>query len=225
MITLLYNYYHPENKSRAAEIDACFRANAANEALGRIVVVVEPSVTMLMPESPRIVYASVQGRPAFADFFRIWRQYCDGVCVILNSDCFLDERDTEKLLSIRDRCMAAILRREAYGATWPVTDPFRTLATRRKHEGDMQDAWAFRGAPPPGMSLDFSMGTPGCDNRLAGEFNKAGYAVINPWRDIRLYHLHRNRARQYTEADRVAPPYYFPVPSPRGTLFTPEKKS
>lgn len=218
MITLFYNYYRPTDALRAAEIDACFAANAGNAGVGRMVVVAEPFVTLPEPESSRIVREETKDRPSYVDIFRIWERYCDGVCVLLNSDCFLDARDTPKLLMLKEQEFAAILRREIYGAVPPRTDWLRTLKTRRKHEGDLQDCWAFRGAVPKGLSLDFRMGVPGCDNRIAGEFHKAGYNVFNPWRDIRLYHLHRDNKRPYTEADRVAPPYYFPEASPKGKL-------
>ena len=42
-----------------------------------------------------------------------------------------------------------------------------------------QDVWAFR-APLPKVDAQFLMGKPGCDNRIAYEFRKAGMRVNNP---------------------------------------------
>ena len=42
-----------------------------------------------------------------------------------------------------------------------------------------QDVWAFR-PPLPKVGAQFLMGKPGCDNRIAYEFRKAGMRVNNP---------------------------------------------
>jgi hypothetical protein len=222
MITLFYNYFRPADPARAAEIDACFFANLANAAIDRIVVVVENPALMPAPESSRVACAVAGARPTYAEIFGPRARQGEGVFVLINSDCFLDNRDTPKLLSLKERAFAAILRRELRSANpfridWP-----RTWRSRRKHEGDLQDAWAFRAPLPPGLTLDFRMGVPGCDNRIAGEFHEAGYDVFNPWRDIRLYHLHRATSRAYSDTGRVAQPYFFPVSTPKGTLWPPD---
>ncbi len=218
MITLVYNYFRHSDPARAQEIDACFAANMANSALDKIVIVVESQ--SILPDLPLldadIVVSS--GRPTYGELFDAAKKFRDGVCVTMNSDCFLDTGDTKKLAAIKEKEFVALLRTEIKSAIPLKVDFFRNRASRKKHEKDMQDCWAFKGDLPKGLNLDFCMGTPGCDNRLAQEFHQAGYTVINPFKDIRLYHLHRSQSRPYSEADRVTGPYYFPVSTPKGWL-------
>ena len=52
-----------------------------------------------------------------------------------------------------------------------------------------QDVWAFK-APLPKVDAKFLMGKPGCDNRIAYEFRRAGLRVNNPAYSIMAAHLH-----------------------------------
>ena len=75
-----------------------------------------------------------------------------------------------------------------------------------------QDVWAFK-PPLPKVDAKFLMGKPGCDNRIAYEFRKAGLRVNNPAYRIMAAHLHMSQKRNYTHGkDTVPGPYALVVP-------------
>src|ERR1019366_3816588 len=101
-----------------------------------------------------------------------------------------------------------------------------------------QDAWIVRGKVE-GVDGSFQLGKPGCDSRIAAEFEKAGYKVSNPSKSIKAFHYHNSGVRNYSENERVPGPYLFPKPcelegarilamtsmSPREASFDVQKKS
>jgi hypothetical protein len=54
---------------------------------------------------------------------------------------------------------------------------------------------------------NFTLGMRGCDNRIAAEFEIAGYRVSNPSKSIRSYHVHNSGIRNYTTTDVIPKPY------------------
>ena len=154
------------------------------------------------------VYPSFE-RPTFSELFAA----CDpeGVNVIANSDIYFSTESLERIVGFyRDpanhrTCMAL--------SRWEVQDHAqRESATLWDHR-DSQDVWIFRGKPDvPGA--DFTLGIPGCDNRIAKVILDAGYTVINPSRTIKSYHLHTSGYRTYgtgrggTKRDVIPGPYH-----------------
>ena len=68
------------------------------------------------------------------------------------------------------------------------------------YPGISQDAWIFTPPIPKKICADFTLGCPGCDNRIAAEFNKAGWILSNPSKLIKCYHLHISAIRNYGDA-------------------------
>jgi hypothetical protein len=101
----------------------------------------------------------------------------------------------------------------------PLASPLLPWTIRRRPfpllRDDSQDCWIIRGKPAGGMWLDFAQGLLGCDNRLAYELQNAGYVVHNAMDRIKLYHLHTQKVRAYTEQQRVPEPYLL-VKVPQG---------
>jgi len=56
---------------------------------------------------------------------------------------------------------------------------------------------------------DYFIGCVGCDNRIAWEFEQAGYQVSNPSKTIRCHHLHASGIRAVVDRSKwlVPPPY------------------
>jgi hypothetical protein len=85
---------------------------------------------------------------------------------------------------------------------------------------DSQDVWIVRGCPPQAFieRLNFEMGIPGCDNRLAWELQQF-YKVSNPSKTIRCHHVHDSGVRSYGKGrgekkrDIVQGPYLFVEPT------------
>lgn len=80
-----------------------------------------------------------------------------------------------------------------------------------------QDAWAFLGPPRASIAGNAPIGLPGCDNRFAAELDAAGYVVLNPSHDIRVFHFHQSQHRPGNRPEnRVPLPYLFVAPHKLG---------
>jgi|SRR5579859_585227 len=178
MIRLFYNYYEDKNSYRKNEIDFCLQKNLAN------------------PHLTTIVMDSI-GKPTYDLFFHKINEVtsANDVNIICNSDIFFD--DTIKFAEqIGHKELYALLRWE-----WSPS------GSQLHERPDSQDTWITRGKIE-NVFGGFSLGIRGCDNRIAHEFNKAGYKIINPAKTIKTHHVHSSGIRNYTVADVVGPPYY-----------------
>jgi hypothetical protein len=94
----------------------------------------------------------------------------------------------------------------------------------RLHErGDSQDVWIVRGRVD-NVRGSFPIGVLECDDKIAWEFQQAGYRVVNPALGFRAYHLHLTGYRSYEQAPPpdygIRPPYLHVEPD---NLFGPLK--
>lgn len=143
----------------------------------------------------------IDGRPAFRQMFHIANEKFAGeVIVIANSDITFDE-SIRRLGKLARGTFVALTR-------WENKNQFYG----RK---DSQDAWVFR-APIAEVEADFTLGLPGCDNRIAYLLKEAGYKVINPSLEIKILHHHTSRVRSYRKEERVPGPYLYLNPSKIG---------
>ncbi len=178
MIRLFYNYYEDKHPIRKREIDECLKKNQEN-----------PLITVVTMTSP--------SKPTYDSFFQKINELSgpDDINIICNSDIYLDST-IELANTIKHKQLYALSR-------WDVIHPWQVIHFDRP---DSQDTWIVRGKVE-GVFGNFTLGTRGCDNRIAYEFHKAGYQVTNPSKSIKTYHLHRSGIRNYTMADVVPEPY------------------
>ncbi len=178
MIRLFYNYYEDKNPVRKREIDFCLQRNLNNKLITTVII-----------ESA--------SKPTYEFFFEQINKITgpDDINIICNSDIFFDE--TISLVSgIKDKQLYALSRWNWFN------DNYVVFFDRP----DSQDTWIVKGKVE-GVFGNFTLGIRGCDNRIAYEFNKAGYGVTNPSKSIRSYHVHNSGVRNYTMADVVPEPY------------------
>jgi len=184
MIRLFYNYYEDKNPARKREIDMCLQRNLANKLLSTVII-----------ETP--------GKPSYDFFFEQINKITgpDDINIISNSDIFFDETIAyaEK---IKEKEVYALLR-------WEWRNPHNIIFHERP---DSQDTWIVKGRVTD-VKGNFTLGLRGCDNRIAYEFQKAGYTVLNPAKTIKTYHVHNSMIRNYTMADLVPPPYFTLMPT------------
>lgn len=175
---LFYNYYADPNSSRQAEIDLCLQKNIENNNFD-------------------IVILDCQNKPTFNFFFQKINQLVgpNDISIICNADIFFD-KSISLISKIGLREIYAISRLEWHKSN-NVSAPGAT---------DAQNAWVIRG-PITNVNGDFLMGAPGSAGRIAYEFQKAGYRVVNPCRSVKTYHAHDSGVRNYSESDKVPGPY------------------
>lgn len=177
MIRLLYNYYEDKNSNRKKEIDLCYKNNLQNDLLTVVILDIK--------EKPTYNYLFNEINKLTTD---------NDINIICNSDIFFDTTIAlaEK---IQHNEMWALSRWE-----WK-PDIEATFFNRP----DSQDTWITRGKIK-NVNGNFTLGKRGCDNRIAYEFQVAGYKILNPSKTIKTYHVHNSGIRYYNH-EAVPPPY------------------
>jgi hypothetical protein len=148
---------------------------------------------------------TLPGRPTFGELFAAISA-CTGdedINIVANADIYFDD-SLKAVTSIGfDECYAL--------SRWEDSE----AGLRLFETDDSQDAWVFRGRIRS-IAAPFTMGLPGCDNRLAYLLSEAGYRLSNPCRSIRAIHLHRSNVRSYGHSGQG------PVPGPYKPLVPAE---
>lgn len=178
-IRLFYNYYEDKDLQRKKEIDYCLDQNINNTNFDLIVL-----------GSDKI--------PTYGFFFEKINQLAgpDDISIICNSDIFFDD-------SIR--LIDAMGAKDFYALSrWDWSNGSSTLRDLK----NSQDTWIIRGKIE-NVNGDIPLGVPFCDNRIAFEFSKAGYRVLNPAKSIKTYHYHQSGVRRYNDNERVPGPILF----------------
>ncbi len=209
--TLLYvNYYVDNVPERQKEIETCLASNINNPNIDRVLVLVANSamprlLTLIGRSHPKVVPVVIDHRPTFNDYFRVVNNYCcdRDINIVTNSDIYLDQEAVNHLLKADLRNKVFALSRWDVQEDGCVTDFARNTS---------QDTWVWQGKLQ-GVNADFLLGKLACDNRVAHAFAEAGYALSNPCKTIKTYHLHMSRVRNYNEDERLGPPYVLIEPT------------
>ena len=209
-MNLLVGFYQDADANRTKEFLECIRRNAANPHIHSVTIFTEdaapsPSLNGELSNADRakLRFERPGKRLTFRQLFDYAnRHFLGGAVVIANADICFDETlgalDEEPLAG-KMFCLSR----------WD-EDPRGAL--RHLDRSDSQDAWMFE-PPVPSIAADFFLGTPGCDNRLAFEAERAGLIISNPSRTIRARHLHNSAVRRYAQRDRVYGRVRFVPPS------------
>jgi len=210
-VNVYYNYYVPKNPRRACEVLSCMGVMLDDPHITRLIVLAEASE---IHEPSGMTYWKVERRPLVADYFAAaaFHSGADDVNVIINSDCFICPSTSAKLKKTPAGEAYCLSRRDMKSLV-PYRINWAEERAKRPVRYAMQDAWVFRGPPRPGMWLEFPLGKPGCDSRLAHELQEAGYRISDPFRRIRVCHYHVSEERTWSYEDRVPPPYVNPPKS------------
>jgi hypothetical protein len=144
----------------------------------------------------------LKDRPTYQQLFHLTKSYPDDINIIANSDIFFDETILMTKFMDADDCYAL--------SRWDYSSGNLSVLFDRN---DSQDAWVFSGSVTKVVNCDFTMGVPGCDNRIAHCIKSAGYKVLNPSKTIHAIHLHETNLRTYDHTtQRVPEPYHFIKP-------------
>lgn len=200
---LLTGFYEDADLKRRGEILECLKRNVANDHLGEIHLFVEGAleVNTLLAVYPPLAAFKVRliaqgGRVTYRQLFTYANDRLPGRRVIIaNADIFFDHtlaRLGAYDLSDKLLCLSR----------WDLQPDG---SARFFDYPASQDAWIFQ-APIREFPCDWSLGVPGCDNRLAWEAERAGLAISNPSRSLRACHLHLSGVRRYSERQRLAGP-------------------
>ena len=191
--TLFVPFFIPERTERKNEILTVLQKNIDGKDIDKIVLVCESDIDIPI-HSGKIEKVNVGKRQTYKDLVSL---FSDGINIIANSDIYFDERSIRLIKSANMTGKLMALSR------YDVKESGQ--AVHFNYEWS-QDAWVCSGKMnTDGMDIDFVFGKPACDNRFAFEAAKK-YKVFNPSFSIKTYHLHIDKERSYTEADRLPGP-------------------
>ena len=220
MIHLLVPFYVDSRKERREEIEESVRKNLGNHRFASMTLFCEgrdlQAALTLVPNALGKVI-TLPRRARYVDLLNAPIQVASGenapVVVMANADVYFDETIelAENVCKGQVLCLTRDEQRPfSEGLYWP------ELETGLSH-----DAWIFR--PPLKVAGEYEFGAPGCELRFAGDCEKAGYAVLNPCRQIHVIHNHGSGMRTYVATTPNVPgPYAHVYVTPEWPLKPPK---
>ncbi|CAB9495511.1 exostosin domain-containing protein [Alteromonas macleodii] len=192
MINVFFPYYECGDPERQAEIDMCLRQNANNSLIDRLFVLIDDD-SVCPVESPNLDVIYVDKRVTYKFWIELTKKYCvKGISVLCNSDIYFDD-SLDKLNTVlsEPKSFLALSRWELLGGE----------TSKHPNPHWSQDTWAINVMDELSDSLmhqlDFPMGVPRCDNKIAYLFAVFGWKVFNPVDYVKSIHAHETQMRTY----------------------------
>ena len=206
-MNLIIEYFNSLNHMRNGEFLYCLHQNLGNEYIEKVYIFMEEDAELNF-DSPKIERVVVKERPTYKDLF----DYCNDnlkeqICIVANADIIFD--DTLRYFkSIKmDKNFYALSRWEistSNGKNWEI-EPFDNAAS--------QDSWIFKTPILTSDEMNYTMGKPGCDNKITYNMRELGYTCRNPGKKVITIHFHPTHFRTYDwKDDRVPGPYLLIAP-------------
>ena len=196
-VALFTSYFEQKFGDRQRELRKVMELNIACQSIDLIYNLGHPW------ENEKVVNLPGYDRPTYAQFIKEMQAVEADYYILANSDIYFTS-EIEEIKSLQMDGKVLCLSR--YDIT---SGGFAKLFDYEW----TQDTWIWKGKPKTLQNVDFTMGLPACDNRMAYEIAQAGLKPINPSKDIKTYHLHLTNKRSYTERNRLAGPTMPLVPT------------
>ena len=192
MINVFFPYYQCGDKERQKEIDLCLGKNAENKLINKLFVVIDDGCECpVISDNIEIIH--INKRLTYKYWIELTQQYCQaGVTILCNSDIYFNETLSvidEVLFS--EKSFISLSRWELLGGS----------LSKHPNPHWSQDTWAMRVgeqlSPSFMHQLDFPMGVPRCDNKIAYLFATQGWKIFNPVDFLVSIHVHETEMRTY----------------------------
>jgi hypothetical protein len=216
-ISLFLPFYTPKDRDRAAELLDCLKRNLDCGAFAGVYLLQDDDTPRPF-DNDRLHVIRLARRPTYLDWVRQTRLHCPGhITVLANSDIWFDAgiallRD---IMANDAQAFVALSRYDAVsGALQPHDNPHWS-----------QDTWAYHAAqdisPAMARQLDFPLGLPRCDNKIAYVFSVNGFTLYNPFHAITSVHQHETNLRYYDKTGDTSIVGGMAMVHPGATLTSP----
>ncbi len=205
-------YYKPEKAKRRREIDYCLQQNIQSKLIHQILLLSEKEETLPEGANGRVMQRVIGHRLTYSDVLEAALTLPDNaVLAFANADICIDDVSWKQLWSVdlTSRCLALL--------RWNVPESGKLEdATLFGPRADSQDTWVVRVADIKAAhargALKGIAGIPfgqmGCDNAFALEMFRAKFAIVNPARTLKTFHVHASEIRTYDVKDVVDRPVF-----------------
>jgi len=206
-MNLIIEYFNSLNHMRNGEFLYCLHQNLGNDLIDSVYLFMEEDAELYF-DSPKIKKVIRDKRPTYKDIFDFCNENLkDEICIVANADIIFD--DTLRFFeSIKmENNFYALSRWEIStndGKNWEI-EPYDNPAS--------QDSWVFKTPVSTSDSMNYTMGKPGCDNKITHNMRELGYTCRNPGKKVITIHFHPTNFRSYhPNDDRIPGPYLLVAP-------------
>ena len=206
-MNLIIEYFNSRNHMRNGEYLYCLHQNLANDLIDNVYLFMEDDAELNF-DSPKIHRIVRKNRPSYQNIFEYCNEHMKNeICIVANADIIFD--DTLRYFKNIDMTMQfyALSRWEIStndGKNWEI-EPYDNAAS--------QDVWIFKTPVLSSDSMNYTMGKPGCDNKITYHMRELGYTCRNPGKKVVTIHFHPTNFRTYDwNNDRIPGPYLLVAP-------------
>ncbi len=211
-IHLLIDYYIPSMKERQKELDFCYIDNINNPNFDKTHIFHQDTPPQI---NDKVNLIPLTTRNTYQDYIEYATKNIPqgDIIVLANSDMYFDDSIIKAKQFNLNKHVLTLTRWSSHGTE----DGNRYIGdkiTFYKNHSCSQDVWIWKNPlnNVPLVDVNFGMGVPGCDNKIALRFKQMGYTPLNPCLDIICYHYHQTgeSSRTYDRVkDRIPGPYHF----------------
>ncbi|WP_133468408.1 exostosin domain-containing protein [Paraglaciecola marina] len=192
MINVFFPYYQCGDRDRQKEIDLCLGKNAENDLIDNLFVIIDDGCECPL-ETENIRVIKINFRLTYKKWLEMTAEYCkSGITMLCNSDIYFDSslNCINKVLTSPQSFIAL--------SRWELLD---NTTSMHPNPHWSQDTWAMKVGEKISSEfmhqLDFPMGVPRCDNKIAYLFAVQGWKIFNPVNFLKSIHAHETQMRTY----------------------------
>lgn len=143
--------------------------------------------------SDKVKVIAIQKQPTYNDFFNyILNNLKNDICMITNSDIYIDIYDERLLNLLQDNKYMYTLTRYEYDMSCPLINSY----------GGSHDCYIFHSKFLDNSIIrkehtNFKQNLPGIETHIISTFCKSGFKAFNPCRQIKIVHLHKTQLRNH----------------------------
>jgi len=191
-INVFFPYYQCGDVERQREIDICLHKNIANNHISKLYILVDDG-SEVDTTNEKVEVIKLTSRPTYKLWIELTQSLnLSGYSILCNSDIYFDDsiNSIEHVLGRGNEFLAL--------SRWEFTQGNLTVHPNPHWS---QDTWGFKCTDNFSKemlhSLDFPMGVPRCDNKIAYIFATRGWSIKNPCQYIKSIHMHETGMRTY----------------------------
>lgn len=208
-INLLTAYYDAKDIEHQTEIDFCINKNLENSSIDKIILFQYGiGLAEKFANHPKIRAVANQDRFRFCHAINYANKFLvNEIAIISNSDIFFDSKISLFESINFNNLIIALTRVDYLDGEIVEGRQVRTLnGTCKTSPESCHDSWAFV-APITDFNSDFYLGTMNSDHFFVYNARNGKMRVLNGYKFIKTYHVHKNDDRPYFTT-KLAYPYF-----------------